>query len=97
MNKVNTKLKQLDIDPTHYFSTLGKMPILSYAPVKHSYVFFFLDDTQVLQKALIDLEIAKTISTCIKNDYKRRSALMKNKHAEENIMQVRRLLIVELA
>ncbi|RCH86165.1 signal transducing kinase of the PAK [Rhizopus azygosporus] len=68
MNKVNTKLKQLDIDPTHYFSTL--------------------DDTQVLQKALIDLEIAKTISTCIKNDYKRRSALMKNKHAEENIMQL---------
>ncbi|CEG74351.1 hypothetical protein RMATCC62417_09586 [Rhizopus microsporus] len=68
MNKVNIKLKQLDIDPTHYFSTL--------------------DDTQVLQKALIDLEIAKTISTCIKNDYKRRSALMKNKHAEENIMQL---------
>lgn len=36
----------------------------------------------------MNLEIAKTISLCIKSDYKRRNALMKNKNAKEQIKQV---------
>ncbi|KAG1052711.1 hypothetical protein G6F46_008041 [Rhizopus delemar] len=68
MNKLNTKLKQLGIDPSYYFRTL--------------------DDAATLQKATVELEIAKTISLCIKADYKRRNVLLKNKNAQEQTKQL---------
>ncbi|CAO3693300.1 unnamed protein product [Rhizopus stolonifer] len=52
------------------------------------YYFRTSDDSVVLQKAVIDLDIAKTISLCIKSDYKQRSTLMKNKNAQDQIQQL---------
>ncbi|KAG0749527.1 hypothetical protein G6F57_005197 [Rhizopus arrhizus] len=49
--------------------------------------FHTFDDTSTLKKSIVNLEIAKTISLCIKSDYKRRNALMKNKNAKEQIKQ----------
>lgn len=52
------------------------------------YSFFSIDDATTLQKATVELEIAKTISLCIKADYKRRNVLLKNKNAQEQTKQV---------
>ncbi|KAI9264466.1 hypothetical protein BY458DRAFT_514115 [Sporodiniella umbellata] len=54
------------------------------------------DDVAVLQKSVIDLEIAKTMSTLIKEDYKRRHALMKNKGHHEQTKQLEEKIREEL-
>ncbi|KAG1451481.1 hypothetical protein G6F56_008073 [Rhizopus delemar] len=63
----------------------GKLKQLGIDP---SYYFSKSDDVILLQKSIIDLEIAKTISILIKTDYKRRHALMKNKGNHEKIKQL---------
>lgn len=65
--------------------------ILLVTNLFHPFLFFSnitIDDTHTLKKSIVNLEIAKTISLCIKSDYKRRNALMKNKNAKEQIKQV---------
>lgn len=53
-----------------------------------------LDDIKVLQKAYMDLDLAKTIANSIKTDFKHRSTLLKKKHPTnmEKIKQVQLLV-----
>ncbi|KAK4516525.1 meiotic recombination [Mucor velutinosus] len=60
--------------------------ILSELDIESTIDLYKNDDIKVLQKAYMDLDLAKTIATSIKTDFKHRSTLMKKKHTSVSSM-----------
>ncbi|KAI9275308.1 hypothetical protein BY458DRAFT_546282 [Sporodiniella umbellata] len=56
--------------------------------INPTFYFHPSDNAEILQKSAIDLEVAKTISVCMKTDYRQRNLLMKNKQAQPQIQQL---------
>lgn len=78
------------MDSGKFLSTIGTTGKQSYAAlfILHTNELA-LDDYEVLQKAYVDLDIAKTISLSAKSNMKRRNILMRSARRRNNLDEIK--------
>jgi hypothetical protein len=87
LRKLNDLVRDLELDSGKFFASLGttgkKAHNSNKSPI-NLLTFLNKDDYEILQKAFVNLDIAKTISLSAKSNMKRRAILLRSSRRRNN-------------
>lgn len=87
---MNDLLRDLELDSGKFFASIGTTGkfIFHLKEERCSIGILSVDDFEVLQKAYVDLDIAKTISLSAKSNMKRRNILLRSARRRNKLDEI---------
>lgn len=93
LRKLNDLLRDLELDSGKFFASIGTTGNFFFLAISNntrsfSLFLYIIDDFEVLQKAYVDLDIAKTISLSAKSNMKRRNILLRSARRRNKLDEI---------